>query len=118
MEDNKIIKIAISASIFGLILLYYATIAIEAKSYSISQIDKSMLDQDVKIRGKITNIIKTEKVLILNVKDGTGSIMVASFNPKEVVEIKNGLDIEVIGKVSIYKNKIEIIADSIKRIYD
>ena len=118
MEDNKLVKIAISASIFGLVLLYYATIVIEAKSYSISQIDKSMTDHNVKIKGKITNILKTEKVLILNVKDDSGSIKVASFDPGESSEIKNGSNIEVTGKVSLYQNKIEVIADSIKLIND
>ncbi|MBS3149099.1 exodeoxyribonuclease VII large subunit [Candidatus Woesearchaeota archaeon] len=117
MDDKKLTKLSIIVSILGLILVYYASIKIEIKSYDISQIDKSMLDKDVKITGKITNIVKTKTVLILNVKDESASITAVSFDPGDI-NLKEGQEIEVTGKVALYKNKLEIISDSIKGIND
>lgn len=113
MDDKKLTKISLVSSIIGLILVYYASAVIQVSSYSISDIDKSMIDKDVKISGEIKNVVKSEKVLILLVKDETSSITVVSFDPEEIQGIKEGQFIQVTGKVALYKNKLEIIADSI-----
>ena len=113
MDDKKLTKLSLILSLVGLILIYYITTVIEVKAFAISDIDKSMIDRDVKVSGEIANVIKTDKVLILLVKDESSSISVVSFDPEEIPKIKEGQFIEVTGKVALYKNKLEIIADSI-----
>jgi len=114
MNDKTLTKISLISSFIGLILVYLATTIIQVKAYDISEIKESMVDRDAKIVGQIKNIVKTEKVLILLVKDNSGSITVISFDPEDIEDIKEGQIIEARGKIALYKNKLEIIADSIK----
>jgi len=79
-------------------------------------VTKSDMDNYVRINGVISNFFSSEKVISFNLEDRTGSVMVVLFNNKEKInkEIKKA---EVIGKVSFYNGKLEIIADSITAVY-
>lgn len=113
MNEKNLFKIAITCSIIGILILLFITDKIEVKYTSILDINKSLMDKEVKIGGQITNIKETPGLYIVDVRDSTGKITVVIFKEELLNLTKNQL-IEVLGTVTTYKNKIEINAKQIK----
>lgn len=115
MKESKLLKIAIIGALMGVIILSY----ISEKNYlvgsDIKEIANKTIDEKVKIKGYITSIQETPGLYILTVKDSSGSIKVVVFK-EEKIDISNDDSIEVEGKVTKYKEEIEIIADVIRLI--
>lgn len=78
----------------------------------ISNISEANKGDTVKIKGKITKMnISGNKDVFLDIDDSSGSILVPIFKNKNIDTslLKENLEIEVSGKVDIYKEKLEII---------
>ena len=83
----------------------------------ISSIDYSSLGMNVKVIGYVKNkpILKNN-VLLFSISDESNkSINVVMFNVKQFNISKDDL-VLVIGKIEEYKNELEIVAKSIKKI--
>lgn len=74
-------------------------------------LDKNM----IKVSGNVVKITRSETTFI-QLKDETGSVDVVVFKGaiKNIDQIKIGEKVEVLGKPQKYKEKIEIVAVSIK----
>ena len=112
MKDKTLLKISLLMAIIGLLSMLYLSDKLELKPITIILISTNMLDQNIKIRGSITNAVNLKKIQILEVQDHTGKIEVVLFD--ENIKLKKGEYIEVEGKVSKYKNKLQINAELIK----
>lgn len=119
VTDDKILKIALITSLIGIIGLIITTPTIEVKEVEIGQISRSMIDEEVAIKGVVENVqaLSSGETYILTVNDGTGRIQVVIFQ-SEVVEIQESetpLDtfknkqVEVIGTITEYNSQMEII---------
>lgn len=122
VTDDKILKIALITSLIGIIGLIITTPTIEVKEVEIGQISRSMIDEEVAIKGVVENVqaLSNGETYILTVNDGTGRIQVVIFQ-SEVVEIQESetpLDtfknkqVEVTGTITEYNSKMELILSS------
>jgi len=115
MTNPKFIKFSLIISLVGIICIIFLSIYAEPRLSSIDQINKKQLDNYVKISGAIINIenIKSENYsfYIIRLKDNSSSIDLI-YNKNN--NLKLNQKIQVIGKVSEYKNELQIEASKIK----
>ena len=109
MHENNLLKVALMCSIVGIFVIFIFADRLEPSLISISDVSDSFIDQSVKIRGKIDSIKDGSSILILNVKDDTGSIKVVMFDG-EGFELKKGEMVEVLGEVKEYRGGFEVEA--------
>ena len=109
-------KITLVLSIIGILLLFFISDKIKPKEYSLSELSKEVLEKEIKVKGEITKITEKPELTIMYIKDSTEKeIKVISFGK---LNLKKGLNIEVIGKLKSYKNELEIEAKEINLIKD
>ena len=80
MKDETLLKISFIMAVIGLISMGYLSDKLELKHITISSISADMLDQNIKIRGSITNAANMKTIQILEVQDYTGKIEVVLFD--------------------------------------
>lgn len=60
MEDEKIFKLALFTTIFGLVGMMFSASYVTPQNVEISDIDRSMLDKEVSIEGLVTDVSKSQ----------------------------------------------------------
>ena len=111
MDDNTLIKLALIIGVFGIIMLYFVSSITDIENSSIGKLNQLDDSQSVKVEGKITKIIKKDKVTYLELlQEETVKIIV--FNDRNL-SLKNNELVEITGKISENNNENEIIADKI-----
>ena len=98
----------------GILVIIFLAGTLEAKELTISELNPSMIDQEVKISGTITSIRKTTGPLILTIKDSSGSLPVVLFD--NAPNFNKNDKVEVIGDISEFNNKLQLTAKTIKTI--
>ncbi len=115
MKNLGLIQFSLIISVVGIIILIFLSIYSEPKISSIEEINKKNLENYVKINGTIINIDKIKSgenyFLIIRLKDFSDSIDVLDY---ENSNLKINQKIQVIGKISEYKNQLQIEAKKIK----
>ncbi len=112
MEEKTLLKIALVCSIVGVFIIFIFADRLEPSLINISGISQSLIDKDVKIQGVVSSFRITSSVLMLDVRDETGTIKVVAFD-KEDFEADKSQVIEVIGTVKKYNGVLEIEAKNI-----
>ena len=112
MKENTLLKIAIICSLVGLVILYLISTKIEVNEYKPNLVNKN-IGEDVKLTGTITKIADQGNVVFVEVNQ-ENSITVVMFPDSDYLNLKEGEDIEVFGKVQEYNGKEEIIASKIR----
>lgn len=112
MEEKTLLKIALICSIVGVFIIFIFADRLEPSLINISGISQSLIDKDVKIRGTVNSFRITSSVLMLDVRDETGTIKVVAFD-KEDFEADKSQVIEVTGTVKEYQGVLEIEAKNI-----
>ncbi|WP_409199914.1 OB-fold nucleic acid binding domain-containing protein [Methanobrevibacter sp. DSM 116169] len=127
ITDEKIFKIALITTLIGIVGLIIFSGFIEPKEVKISEIDRSMIEEEVVITGVIESVKKssTSNTYFLEINDGTGKLAGMMFE-STVIELEE-LDtppemflnqkVRVSGTLTEYKSTMEIIvsnANSIK----
>ena len=119
ITDDKLLKIALVTSLIGLIGLIAFTPTIEVKEVDIKDINKGMIDEEVRIDGVISDVAQSSSKTsyFLTVNDGEAQIQLIIFE-KQAAEIQSkNLDIEdfenrkvsVVGTVTQYNSELELI---------
>ena len=122
ITDDKLLKIALITSLIGIIGLIIFTPTIEVKEIAIKDINRGMIDEEVKITGVITDVAQssTKTSYFLNINDGEAQISLIIFE-NQVAEIQGrNLDIEdfknrrvqVVGTITEYNSDLELILSS------
>ncbi|MEM2956165.1 MAG: hypothetical protein QW041_01135 [Candidatus Pacearchaeota archaeon] len=101
-------KYALLTFLIGLIILFFLSQNLEPKLIKISEINKKMLDNYVKIQGDIIKIKNYDTLTIMTINDSTETINIITSK----TNITKG-KIEVIGKVKEYRGILEIEAEKI-----
>ena len=92
-------------------MLYFVSSITDIENSSIGKLNQLDDSQSVKVEGKITKIIKKDKVTYLELlQEETVKIIV--FNDRNL-SLKNNELVEITGKISENNNENEIIADKI-----
>ena len=122
ITDEKLLKIALITSLIGIIGLIIFTPTIEVKEIAIKDINRGMIDEEVKITGVITDVAQSSSKTsyFLNINDGEAQISLIIFE-NQVAEIQGrNLDIEdfknrrvqVVGTITEYNSDLELILSS------
>lgn len=113
---SKLFRISFAVSLAGIFLLLLLSNIFEPKQIAIKDVSVKMLNQKVKVQGKIWQIEKKENFEILTLADSTGRIEVLC-NCKSNKFTSNQTAV-VTGLVGEYKKNLQITADKIIRIND
>ena len=110
ITDDKLLRIALVTSLIGIIGLIIFTPTIEVKKIDIEDINRGMIDEEVKIDGVIQDISQSssKSSYFLTVNDGTGQIPLIIFESQAAEIQSNSFDIndfkgrkvEVVGKIT------------------
>ena len=112
MKETNLLKIALICSLAGLVALYFISTKIEIKDYKPSILNKNIGD-DVSLKGTITKITDKGNVVFIEVSQ-QNPVTVVLFTDNNNLNLKNGDNVEVIGKMQEYNGKNEIIAQKIR----
>ncbi len=112
MKEKTLLKMALICSIVGIFALFLFAEKLEPKLIQISEISYLSIDKNIKIQGEIIKFKKTKSTNILQIKDQSGSINVILF--ENLNNLEKGKTIEIIGKVSEYKDELQIEAKKVK----
>ena len=122
ISDDKLLRIALVTSLVGIIGLIIFTPTIEVKEINIKDINRGMIDEEVKIDCAVQDVSQSssKSSYFLTVNDGTGQIMLIIFeNQASELQSKNfdindleGKKVEVVGKVTQYNSQLELILTS------
>ena len=122
ITDDKLLKIALITSLIGIIGLIIFTPTIEVKEVDIKDINRGMIDEEIKITGVITDVAQSSSKTsyFLTINDGEAQIQLIIFE-SQVAEIQSkNLDIEdfknrrvqVVGTITQYNSNMELILSS------
>ena len=122
ITDDKLLRIALITSLIGIIGLIIFTPTIEVKEVEIKDINRGMIDEEVKISCVVQDISQSssKSSYFLTINDGTGQMPLIIFE-SQVAEIQsNNFDIndfkdkkvEVVGKITEYNSQLELILSS------
>lgn len=122
ITDDKLLRIALVTSLIGIIGLIIFTPTIEVKKIDIEDINRGMIDEEVKIDCVIQDISQSssKSSYFLTVNDGTGQIPLIIFESQAAEIQSNSFDIddfkgrkvEVVGKITEYNSQLELILTS------
>ena len=107
---KKLKEISILISVIGIMLLLILSNLVEPKLIKISDIDKHYLNQKIKTKVIVKKLIQYNNFMILTIKDNEKEIFV--FVDK-IIDINKDSNIIVIGRVTEYKDKLQIRAEKI-----
>lgn len=122
ITDDKLLKIALVTSLIGIVGLIAFTPTIEVKEVDIKDINRGMIDEEVKLDGVISDVAQSSSKTsyFLTINDGEAQIQLIIFE-KQVAEMQSrNLDIEdfknhkveVVGTITQYKSELELILSS------
>ena len=122
ISDDKLLKIALITSLVGIIGLIIFTPTIEVKEIDIEDINRGMIDEEVKIDCVVQEVSQSssKSSYFLTVSDGTGQIMLIIFENQaselqsknfDIIDLKDK-KVEVVGKITEYNSQLELILSS------
>ncbi|MBI2545768.1 hypothetical protein HYV81_01165 [Candidatus Woesearchaeota archaeon] len=113
MRESLLLKVALATSLIGLMLLYFFAERIELDESTISKIDRTDIGNFVKVQGKVTKVYDNKDYTVLQIQQPE-TISVIFFSNATINEQDN---VEIIGRVSEFKGKQQIVADRIRVIH-
>jgi len=111
MAEN-LLKISFAVAILGTLAIVFLSNNLEPKAVPISGINERMIDEWVNIRGKVIQETDLESMKILTIDDGTASINAVLMGKTN--SSFRGVNVEILGKVTEYRNELEIEISRIK----
>ncbi|MEA3378163.1 MAG: hypothetical protein U9Q69_00840 [Nanoarchaeota archaeon] len=112
MNEKKLEKVALAVSLIGILLLMFVSANIKKDEMRIADINKSFLEEKVKVSGKVYDLIEKNDFFIFTLVDNK-SIKVIGFK-NGYLELYDGDHVLVEGMVTEYENILEIEANLIK----
>lgn len=122
VTDDKLLKIALITSLIGIVGLIIFTPSIEVKEIDIKDINRGMIDEEVKIDCVIQDISQSgsKSSYFLTINDGTGQMPLIIFESQASQRQSRNFDIsdfkdkkvEVVGKITEYDSNLELILSS------
>ena len=115
MKEKTLLKIALTISLIGILILLILAETLEPKKRNISEISEKDIDQSILVYGYLTKTKETEHISIFKLEENNASIMVIAFKEKEINISKNEI-VKIIGTVKKYQDILEISAEEITKI--
>lgn len=118
MHDKEIFKITLTTTILGIIGLIILSGYVNPEELSVNEIDKSKIDNQVKVTGIIENYTITKTgTMIITLNDGSNVIKVVIFPSTSLnTTLYNGMNITVTARVVEYNGEMELIIEKSKNL--
>ena len=114
MKEKTLLKIALSCSVLGLVMLFFVSDSITISNIDISKIEDEEIGRIVKITGMVTRVTNLEKVMFIEVgQQKIEKVDVVLFKDHDF-DLAVGEQIEIIGEIEEYKGEKEVIANRVK----
>ena len=119
ITDEQLQKMSLVLAIIGIIGIVIVSLYTEPEKLEISKITEDKLGRIVQASGTITSFFTKDGHVFIDLQDTSGTVQVIIFertarNQKDAYNLKKSDNVTVIGKVLLYKSKIEIQADKIE----
>ena len=118
ITDKQLMKVCIVIAILGFAFLFVVSQFITPEGIKIKDIDDKMIGRIATINGTVNSFSEKDGNIFINLGDDTGNITVVMFQSDakrfDLSMLKKSSNILVIGKISLYKSELEIIADSMQ----
>ncbi|MEM4248136.1 MAG: OB-fold nucleic acid binding domain-containing protein [Candidatus Nanoarchaeia archaeon] len=111
MKDRGLLVIALVWSLVGIFLLILAALFAEPEHISIDKLGDN-LGKTIIVSGTITRSTYLENVAFIDIYDETGKALIVLFK-EPAYKPDLGDVIAVKGKVQLYKDELEVVADEI-----
>ncbi len=111
MRDESLLKLSFVASVVGITMLFFTVQLMGAKEVKISEISRNLVGSNVVIHGIVAYKYEKNGNTFLKVSDNSSKIDVVAF--RKPLDVKKGEYVKVYGKVKIYKNRLEIVAENV-----
>lgn len=112
MKEKNLLKIAFICGILGVVILFLISENTEISEKDIDKINKDNLEENVKLKGRITKITQLDKVTFIELEQPS-TITVIVFKD-ENLSLYKGDDVEIIGEIEEYEGELEVIAERIR----
>ena len=108
----NLLKTSIIISLIGIFLLLFLTNILNPKQININQINNKLLNKNVQVQGQVLNIktYENQNLQVILIKDETSQIEIIT---NKITNLENNETIIVIGKITTYKEDLQITADKI-----
>ncbi|MBW2977764.1 hypothetical protein KY331_02880 [Candidatus Woesearchaeota archaeon] len=116
MKDKTLLKIALTCSFIGIIILFFVSERIEIDDITIDKLDEIELGRTVKIKGYVEDVVNMEKIAFLKIAQEKTEVVSIVLFKEENISLEKGEYVEVVGEVEEYQGKSEIIGNLVKRI--
>ena len=119
MNEKNLLKLCLTCSILGLVILFIGVQYVEARVMYVGEIGEKEIGNLVSVKGRVYSRYYTGEHMFFTLKDKTGEIKVVVFENTikrlgiEPGEIKNGLEISIEGVVERYKGELEILPERV-----
>jgi len=113
IKEKILLKIALIAAVVGIVILYLISGQISIDEETIEKINKDNIGEDVKLLGKVENVVETDSVFFIDLVQPS-SISVLVFKNNKNLSLLDGREVEIIGSIDEYNGEIEVIADRIR----
>jgi len=102
----------LTISLVGILLLLFISITYQPTTIKINQINSKLLNKQIKIRATVSNVKSFEdsNFQIISVKDNSGQINITT---NQILNISNNQSIIILGKVTQYKESLQIQSNKI-----
>jgi len=111
MKDSTLVKISLAWALIGIFILLVIANFAKPQEVKISELENN-IGKSVVLQGNVARAVYKESVSFIDLSDNTGKTTIVLFgSPKE--NVTSGDFIAAKGKVSVYRNEIELIADDI-----
>ncbi len=111
MKTN-LLKISLSISLMGILLLLFLSNFLEPKLTDIEQINNKLLNKKTQVQGTISDIktYTNSSFQVISIKDSTGEIDITT---NKILNLTKNQNITVIGTIKEYNQGLQIQADKI-----
>lgn len=114
-QEKIFLKLSLIISLLGIVILILISnkISPETAETTIDQLKSLELNSEVSIAGEIISVIDTPTILIINIKDPSGSIKVIADKKSLDKTLNKGAIIEIQGELKKYNEELEVEANKI-----
>lgn len=118
LREKWLNRVSLIVAVCGVIIIVFYSVNIEPLKVNVFEINENLLEQNVLIEGRIDSSYLTKNVLIFELNDGTGKIKAVKFSPEknDLLLIHKNAFLRVEGRVTLYKNEIEIIVETVENV--
>ena len=105
LNEHNTIKLCLILFLVLFLSIYFIETNYELEVIQISNITNQDIEKTVKVEGKIIRQKNFNTTTFIEIKDNTSTIKGIIFDK---VKLNNTLEYEIIGKVTMYKNELEL----------